>query len=793
MKKRISTLFSLLLCFAVLITSAGCSKQDEPDQETGDGSLPPVDFSDPTANGVTLSEREARKLSYQLNPSNETNEGELPKAPAYAVTSSGSSVTMQSKEFTLRFVNQNGCYSLSASSEQSEYVSAKPIIVTIFSSTADPEEVKAEYTSVTITDYGCLATGIVTGKNGSSFTVEDRYYYPVELQSAAINVRRTLVVNSRHEWDFGYATSYLLNLKSPDKNVSYFVPHTVYNQLDATGRTGVFAETELGLPMVSMMSEEGFALSLARYQPIINPKKNFTASLEVAEKMGEANQPGMRVDYPSGKLSRNFFSTLSQKQVVFDLSLSGSQCEDYNDMMVTSFNNHFLLQDQRIVDTDIDKVLDAICQDYKTFLRGTDRNGMVFYGLPWRVTLENGLIGDKSYQAGFVGQQVPAGYQMLFYGIQANDEVSRQNGLNVLNSWIDAGMMNPSGVPKIWIDGYHNTFIKYPTFLRMAIDTMEAYLDAYLLAKENNIECSAWEDALLSFADFLVKAQNDDGSFYRCYSWSGKMYEADDDGIPEPGGNICQSSSKENTAMAVRFLAEMYKHMGKEEYKTAATRAGEYVYDNLYSRGYYVGGTCDNANVVDKEAGVFAMYCYDAMYMLTQDEKWIAPLKQATAFTMSMVQCFSFPAGSNSTLKAATGIKAGYNDGSSFITAEMNGIDNFAAVIYYHLFRLYVITGEPVYFYQAEFMQQNSKSLMDWDGALGYAYRSLTPEASTIADFNFHSATDGEGVMGVWLPWQSVANAAPICDMLLTFGKADVADFADIPVEELYQKLFPKN
>ena len=54
-------------------------------------------------------------------------------------------------------------------------------------------------------------------------------------------------------------------------------------------------------------------------------------------------------------------------------------------------------------------------------------------------------------------------------------------------------------------------------------------------------------------------------------------------------------------------------------------------------------------------------------------------------------------------------------------------------------------------------------------------------------------ATDGEGVMGVWLPWQSVANAAPICDMLLTFGKADVADFADIPVEELYQKLFPKN
>lgn len=80
---------------------------------------------------------------------------------------------------------------------------------------------------------------------------------------------------------------------------------------------------------------------------------------------------------------------------------------------------------------------------------------------------------------------------------------------------------------------------------------------------------------------------------------------------------------------------------------------------------------------------------------------------------------------------------------------------------------------------------------MDWDGALGYPYKSLIAEATTITDFNFSSATDPDGVMGVWLPWQSVANAAPICDMLLTFGVADVADLAHIPVEELYQLLFP--
>ena len=243
--------------------------------------------------------------------------------------------------------------------------------------------------------------------------------------------------------------------------------------------------------------------------------------------------------------------------------------------------------------------------------------------------------------------------------------------------------------------------------------------------------------------------------------------------------------------MAVGFLADMYLVTGNEEYKQAALAAGEYVYKNQYERGYYIGGTCDNANVIDKEAGVFALYCYDAMYTLTKDEKWIAPMKQSAAFVMSMVQCFSFPAGLKSDLKASKGLKLGYNDGSSFITAEMDGLDNFAAMIYYHLFRLYVITGETVYFYQAEFLQQNSKSLMNWDGRLGYPYKSIIPEASTIDDFGFHSAPDDQGVEGVWLPWQSVANAAPICDMMLKFGVADVAELADTPIDELYQTLFP--
>ena len=171
---------------------------------------------------------------------------------------------------------------------------------------------------------------------------------------------------------------------------------------------------------------------------------------------------------------------------------------------------------------------------------------------------------------------------------------------------------------------------------------------------------------------------------------------------------------------------------------------------------------------------------------LTGDEKWIECLEQATVFTMSSVITFSFKIPDKaSDLKAAYSLECGYTDGLSYITCMGTSIDNYAAYIYYQLFRLYVHTGKEVYYKMAEFIQQNTKSTMDWDGVLGYTYKSLTPEASTIYAFGYASAKDDDGVMGVWLPWQSAANAEPIAKMMDTFGVADVRDLKNTSIEEL--------
>ena len=96
---------------------------------------------------------------------------------------------------------------------------------------------------------------------------------------------------------------------------------------------------------------------------------------------------------------------------------------------------------------------EVVNTDFKKLLRTNTRNGMTSYGLPWRVTIENGLIGPMSYQAGFVGQQIPCAYNMMLYGVKNNDNTSLQNGINVINFWIhSAKMMTDAGVPKVWFD-----------------------------------------------------------------------------------------------------------------------------------------------------------------------------------------------------------------------------------------------------------------------------------------------------------------------------------------------------
>lgn len=724
--------------------------------------------------------REDRVCSEEaIAPANITTEERMKDAADSLVHLEGLSYVMKGKDFTLTFALD------SALNYMVKFLSG----TTLFASIKTPAklyikgegQLSAAYRTIDRVRYGLRAKADLTAGNGTVFEVVDRYYYPEANVENTINVQRQVLVKTA-VGEVNYET--IFGIDSTSSNLEWFVPNEVYGSFPDTTSIAyrVYRETLTGLPLAMYRdTTSGYAVSLARYQPIIDQKSNSFACVGIykgSNSSGEAAS-SVEVNYPTRDTARRYFSSVGYPEIVYDLSLIGGHYEGYDDAMVDVYTKQFTLQNQRIVNCDIDDVYRLINLDFEKFMLKTTRNGFTSYGLPWRVTIENGLIGPKSYQSGFVGQQLPCAYNMMVYGIKYNDQTSLNNGMAILNFWINsAHMMTAAGVPMIWFNGDDNTWMGYPTFLRMAIDSMEAVLDAYRLAQKYALACNGWLAAVTACANWLVSAQNSDGSWYRCFNYQGTYYKGTESDISWNPGDIARSTSKNNSTMPVRFLGKMYEMTGESKYLNAVTKAGSYIYGTLYPKHVYYGGTCDNPDSIDKEAGVYAMYAYDTLYTLTHESKWLACLEQAAIFTMSSVLTVSFKiAATASSLKAATALKYGYSDGLSYICIGGTSLDNYAAFFYYELFRLYVYSGKSVYLDMAEFIQQNTKSTMDYDQKLNYPYPSLTPEATTIYSFGFSSAEDDDGVMGVWLPWQSAANAEPIAKMYEVFGQADVGDF----------------
>lgn len=760
----------------------------------------------PSSEDITSSSSEEKKVfDYRFDrdlttpfegPDNLLKESELPKVnPSLGkiVTLENGDIALVNDGYRLDFVKEGDGYcvkvininhssetSVISSGEDLMFANALPVRIYLKGSN---EAFETTYERVEATSYGVKASKTIHSSAGSILEVTDCYYIAKEAEKKAFNMRQEIKVVSANEADTGFGSDYCF-ASSANNAMEWFIPNVNYRTLssDAT-----YIETYLGAPMAMMRDKtNGNTLSLARYQPKITYTNNCYATFQVSP-----NNKSICVSYPSHEANRKYHDLKKGETQVYEIALRAEKTESYDQATIDFYNCEFNLQNQRIVNTDIDEVYRVINEDYKTFLHEEEQedeeSGKKYtsYGLPWRITIEDGEFGPMTYQAGFIGQQIPSAYNMMLYGISHNDLQSLQNGINVINFWVEgAEMMSVAGVPHIWYDTWSDSFRAYPCFTRMAIDAMEGLLDAYRLAVANGISVDSWREAIDLFGDFLVNKQNEDGSYYRCYNYDGGPFVSWDNGIEEPPGNICQSTSTSATPMPIRFLAKMYEMTGDESYKEAALKAGEYVYQNIYNLGYYYGGTCDNANAKDKEAGVYAMYAYDALYTLTGDAKWLSCLQQAAAFTMSTVMIYSFEV-KKSTLKSAYPLNYGYNDGMSFIACHYgSGVDNYASFIYYELFRIYIMTGNPTYLKQAEFIQQNTKSIMNWDGALNYKYKSLVAEASSISSFTYSSASDG-----AWVTWSSFANVDPISKMLTNFGHADVMYYADTELSELRTQL----
>lgn len=396
----------------------------------------------------------------------------------------------------------------------------------------------------------------------------------------------------------------------------------------------------------------------------------------------------------------------------------------------------------------------------KIFIKYTRKYGKA-YGLPFSCQLPYMDVSSVSFQFGFVGQQPAIGNLLLRYGDIENNSEAFYKGYEIIEFWVN-NSLTETGLPKVCYHPAIEDFEPYPHYIRMLADGLEAILDAYVYLKiRKKIEKVSWFEYCKKAANWIVNIQNEDGSFYRAYN---------------PDGTV-RMESKATTPSIIRFLTYLYVITGDEKYKNAVLKAGEYSYKNIYRNMEYRGGTCDNADILDKEAGIYALFGFLALYDLTKEQKWLEAAMGAADYTETWTYAWKFPV-------VTPWPKHPFNkysiSGQSVITIAGGG-DVYMAACAFTYFRLYLITGDEHYLDFAKFIYKNTRQSTDVDGSCGYVMPGLGHESGNfvnqILESHYH-----------WLPWCTFVQVEPIIRLYETFGVFEIEDALKLPNELLIEK-----
>lgn len=379
------------------------------------------------------------------------------------------------------------------------------------------------------------------------------------------------------------------------------------------------------------------------------------------------------------------------------------------------------------------------------------------WGVPFSSFLPDFDVDSISMQFGFVGQQPGIGYQLMDYGIREGDTEAFEKGQNMILFWVKNGA-EPNGAPNGCYSPINKAFEPYPIWLRMSADGLENILDAYVLTRKKMEEHPDWLEFCENAARFFINVQNEDGSFYRAYEHDGRM----------------RMDSKANTVSIVRFFVQLYLVTGKEEYKEAAIKAGEWSYENIYKHFEYRGSTCDNTDIMDNESGIYAMFGFLSLYDLTGEDKWLEALLGAADYTETWTYSWTFPVYSD---RPNCPLSKRSISGQSPVTLGLGGGDMYMAACAYLYYRIYVITGDEHYRDYAEFIHNNSRNANDVYGEFGYSIQGLSWEGGDFSDQELRT-------LHHWLPWVTYVELDPTSRLYNTFGAYDIAGCEKLSGEE---------
>jgi hypothetical protein len=356
---------------------------------------------------------------------------------------------------------------------------------------------------------------------------------------------------------------------------------------------------------------------------------------------------------------------------------------------------------------------------------------------------------DHEAVMGFVGKNLEAARLLLADAdrdLSARGQWHRKLALVIISSFLGLKMDPPVG------EGF-DLFTGQPVpaiprdqmvFLRSFGDDFASLVEAYTEERNEGRDHPEWVRWCTEFADWLLTQQRADGGFPRAW---------------RPGTGEIADASELSTYNAIPFLALLSQSTGQAKYLQAAIRAADFCWASGQSHGAFVGGTIDNPNVIDKEAGTLSLQAYLALYQTTQDSKWLNRAETAANYAETWIYCWNVPMPAredNAELNWKRGIPT---IGLQLIATGHSLVDEYMSDDVGDYAKLYFFTKDPHYFAVARVLLHDTKVMVAIPGRLydlpGPGWQQEHWSLAPIRGF---------GLDRGWLPWVATSQLDGIYD-----------------------------
>jgi hypothetical protein len=370
------------------------------------------------------------------------------------------------------------------------------------------------------------------------------------------------------------------------------------------------------------------------------------------------------------------------------------------------------------------------------------------------ISTEDSILSAKKREAvmGFLGRNTELAYFLLYEAAQEETEQAtryRALATSIIDSFTTIPMSPPAAEGFSLQDGslVSLTFRNKPLIhLRALSEGVKATLKAWNFENARGCDHPHWFEWCMSFVDWLVAQQNAHGGFPR--AWRTPMVR----GGEEP------SKSSYN---AIPLLVHAGKITRRRAYLDAALLAGEFCWTEGHSTGHFVGGTLDNPDVVDKEAGTLSLEAYLALYEAMREQKWLERAEAAAAFAETWIYGWNVPMPEDADCKALHWKEGVSSVGFQLISTGHSAIDGYMAFDVANYAKLYVYTGDPHYFDVAKILLHNTKQMLALPGrSFDFAGPGWQQEGWNL------TPPRGYGWHRHWLSWVAASHLTGIIESL---------------------------